>query len=172
MTLGPAYGAAAAAHVTEYIAIKQTGTGQDVTLGTSNATAQWTGVNFQSDADNFTLASHVLLCNIGGKFKLDYHIVVRSSGGTTIPFWAFATVEIDEGTGGSWSPVTGSLAAQGMTTDTGGGQTILNLSAEVITSFAAGDSLRIRIRRSSGAATTVKTDGANGGNWNLTKMAD
>lgn len=172
MTLGPAYGAAAAAHVTEYIAIKQSGTSQDVTLGTSNATAQWTGVNFQSDADNFTLASHELLCNIGGKFKIDYHLVVRSSGGTTIPFWAFAVLEVDEGTSGSWSTVTGSLAAQGMTTDTGGGQTIMNLSAEVITSFAAGDSLRLRIRRGSGAATTVKTDGSNGGNWNLTKLAD
>lgn len=160
------------AQVTEYIAIKHSSGTDDITLTGSNATYAWTGVNFQSKASNFTLnASDELKFNIGGKFAIDYTLVFASSGATVFPFWVFTQIEIDEGTQGSWSPVTGSATGTSMEFDPGGGQTKISNSCKVITSVASGDSLRIRVRRGAGAATTVKTDGGLGGNWNITKLS-
>ncbi len=156
----------------EYIAIKHSSAGDDLTVTSSNATYKWTGVNFQSTPANFTLASDVLLCNIGGTFEIDYMLLFGSSGGTVFPFWCFAFIEIDEGTLGSWSLVTGSSTGTSMEFDPGGGQTKISNSCKVITSVAAGDSLRIRVRRGAGAATTVATDGGNGSNWSLVKIDD
>ena len=157
----------------EYIAIKHSVADDDLTVTSSNATYKWTGVNFQSTPANFTLVSDVLLFNIGGKFSIDYTCLFAGSGGTVFPFWAWVFIEIDEGTIGSWSSVTGSHTGTSIEFDPGGGQTKISNSCRVITSVAAGDSLRVRVRRGSGAATTVKSDGAGGGsNWNITKIAD
>ena len=175
MTIGPAYGgtAAAGAAEPEYIAIKHSSADDDITLTSSNAYYEWTGVNFQSDAGNFTLsAGDDLLFNIGGKFHIDWTLLFASSGGTTIPFWVTCFLELDEGTIGSWSFVTGSLCGASMSDDPGGGQTKMTVAGSLITSLAAGDSLRLRVRRGAGAATTVKSDGGNGSNWNITKLED
>jgi hypothetical protein len=157
----------------EYIAIKHSSADDDITLTGSDATYAWTGVNFQSTPANFTLnASDELKFNIGGKFEIDYTLMFASSGGTVFPFWTFAQVEIDEGTTGAWSSVTGSFSGTSMEFDPGGGQTKISNTTKVITSVAAGDSLRIRVRRGAGAATTVKSDGSLGSNWNIIKIAD
>lgn len=156
----------------EYIAIKHSSAGDDLTLSSSDQTYEWTGVNFESTSANFTLASDVLLFNIGGTFSIDYTCMFASSGGTVFPFWTWVFIEIDVGTVGSWSSVTGSHTGTSMEFDPGGGQTKISNSCRVITSVAVGDSLRLRCRRGAGAATTVKSDGGNGSNWNITKIED
>lgn len=157
----------------EYIAIKHSSAGDDLTVTGSNASYIWTGVNFQSTPANFTLNANQedLLFNIGGKFAIDWHLLFGSSGGTAVPYWIFCFLEVDEGTQGSWSQITGTVCAASITTDPGGGQAKLHLHSKVITSVAAGDSIRIRVRRI-GAATTVTSDGSNGGNLNVTKLDD
>lgn len=175
MTIGPAYGSLIAADIgePEYISVKHSIAGDDITVTSSNATYAWTGVNVESDATNFTLnASDELLFNIGGKFSIDYTLVFASSGGTVFPFWTTAFLEIDVGTTGSWAFVSGSLSGTSMEFDPGGGQTKISNSNRHIASVAAGDSLRLRVRRGAGAATTVKSDGGNGSTWNITKLED
>lgn len=175
MSLDPAYGPPPVTGLAEpeYISIAHSSAVEDITVTSSNATYEWTGVTFESDASNFTLnASDELLFNIGGKFSIDYTLVFASSGGTVFPFWMATFLEIDVGTTGSWAFVNGSLSGTSMEFDPGGSQTKISNSNKLITSVAAGDSLRLRVRRGAGAATTVKSAGDNGSTWNITKLED
>lgn len=157
----------------EYISIVHSSAGDDITLTGSNATYAWTSINAQSTPANFTLnASDELKFNIGGKFAIDYSLIFASSGGTVFPFWCFAFVEIDVGTTGSWVGVNATATGTSMEFDPGGGQTKISNACKFITSVASGDSLRIRVRRGAGAATTVKSDGGNGSSWTITKISD
>jgi hypothetical protein len=177
MTLPPAYGSGAAAGgLTEldYIAIKHSSAGDDITVTSSNATYEWTGVNFQSDAANWTLnaSDELVFSAIGGKFAIDWTLLFGGGGAPPTPYWVTSFLEIDEGSIGSWSFVTGSLCAAAIESDPGGGQSKITIHQRVVTSVAQGDSLRIRVRRGAGSGVTVTSDGGNGSNWNLLKLDD
>lgn len=156
----------------QYISIAHNQAGDNLTVTTSNQNYAWTQVNFASTPALMTLdASDELTVVTGGIYMVDWHIIVGSSGATVHPFWVTVFQEIDEGGGGSWSPITGTLTANSIEFDPGGGQTKITLSGHVVTSFAATDKIRLRIRRGAGAAVTVATDGGNGSTWSFTRIA-
>ena len=156
----------------EFISIQHGQAVDDMVVTAVSQNYEWTQVNFASVPAIMTLnAGDELTVVQGGVYMIDWRILVRHTAGTVVPFWVTVFQELDEGGVGAWSPINGTLSAHSIEFDPGGGQTIFTIAGHVVTSFAATDKIRLRIRRGAGAATTVSTDGANGSTWTLTRIA-
>ena len=156
----------------EFISIAHNQAGDDMVVTAVSQNYEWSMVNFASAPAIMTLnASDELTVVQGGTYMIDWRILVRHSAGTVFPFWVTVFMDIDEGGAGAWSPITGTLSANSIEFDPGGGQAIFTIAGHVVTSFAATDKIRLRIRRGAGAATTVVTDGGNGSTLTFTRIA-
>jgi len=176
MTLGQAYGApgeGGASGSLEFAEVKLSSGGDDITLTTSNATYPWTSKTQESLVNLITLESNdEITINIGGTYDAHWSLLFASSGSPTVPFWVVSFLEIDVGGVGSWAYVVGSLTGNALSDDPGGGQTKISLAGSLIVELAAADKIRLRVRRGSGAAATVKTDGGNGSSLVFTRLSN
>lgn len=136
--------------------------GSDLTLSTSNATMVFDAVTHDTGSSNWTYASNQITIAKDGKYSLEYALLCGSASATPFPYRVIAFMEKDT------VFVHNSLTITEVNHDDALGQNKTMVYNSVTLDLEVGDVLRIRVRKS--GTPVVKTDGANGSMFRITKV--